>query len=232
MNLIFRRILNSAGLEERFNSDWHLNDILITLIRISYGILRGYFKYKIFFKSSTGFVFAGRSTKILYKNHITAGHSFILEDNCEINGLSKRGLIFGDRVTIGKNAIIRPSNMYGGAIGEGLKVGNNSNIGPYGYIGCSGYIEIGDNVMISPRVSMYAENHVFSDPDIAMKHQGVKKGRITIESDCWIAANSIILSGVRIGKGSVIAAGSVVTKDVEPYSIVAGSPARLLKKRK
>src|SRR5690606_9946708 len=151
---------------------------------------------------------------------------------CEINCLSRRGITFGDKVTVGSYAIIRPTNLYGGEPGEGLKVGNNSSIGPYSYIGCSGYIEIGDNVMISPRVSIYSENHNFDSPHIPMIDQGVTRSFVKIEDDCWIAANSIILAGVVIGKGSVIAAGSVVTKDVPPYSVVAGNPARVLKVRK
>jgi acetyltransferase-like isoleucine patch superfamily enzyme len=85
--------------------------------------------------------------------------------------------------------------------------------------------------MMSPRVSLYAENHVFDDPSIPMKEQGVRRSFIKIEDDCWIAANSIILAGVTIGKGSVVAAGSVVTHDVPPYSVVAGSPARIIKQR-
>jgi len=137
----------------------------------------------------------------------------------------------GERVSIGKFAIIRPGNSYGGEIGEGLKIGDHSNIGPYCYIGCSGYIEIGNNVMMSPRVSIYAENHVFDRIDTTIQSQGVHRQFVKIEDDCWIAANSIILAGVTIGKGSVIAAGSVVTKDVPPYSIVAGIPATIIKQR-
>jgi acetyltransferase-like isoleucine patch superfamily enzyme len=123
----------------------------------------------------------------------------------------------------------RPSNIYGGAIGAGLKVGDHSNIGPFAYIGCSGFISIGNNVMISPRVSIYAENHVFDNPEILMKEQGVTQAPVIIEDDCWIASNSIILAGVTIGKGSVIAAGSVVTKDIPPYSVAAGVPAKVIK---
>jgi acetyltransferase-like isoleucine patch superfamily enzyme len=134
-------------------------------------------------------------------------------------------------VTIGSYAIIRPTNLYGGEAGVGLRVGNNSSIGPYGYIGCSGYIEIGDNVMISPRVSIYSENHNFSETAVPMIEQGVTRSFVKIEDDCWIAANSVILAGVTVGKGSVVAAGSIVTKDVPPYSVVAGNPAQVIKSR-
>ncbi len=61
--------------------------------------------------------------------------------------------------------------------------------------------------------------------------QGVKREFVRIEDDCWIAANTVILAGVTIGKGSVIAAGSVVNKDVPPYSVVAGVPAKVIKSR-
>ena len=173
----------------------------------------------------------GKGVSIRYAKYLEAGNDLIVEDYAEINCLSKQRIVFGNRVSIGKFAIIRPSNSYGGEIGEGLKIGNNSNIGPYAYIGCSGYIEIGDNVMISPRVSIYAENHIFERTDITIKAQGVKKQFVKIEDDCWIAANSIILSGVTIGKGSVVAAGSVVTGDIPPFSVVAGAPARIIKQR-
>ena len=173
----------------------------------------------------------GKGASIRYAQNLEAGKDLIVEDYAEINCLCKQKIICGNRVSIGKFAIIRPANSYGGEQGEGLRIGNNSNIGPYSYIGCSGYIEIGDNVMISPRVSIYAENHVFDRTDITIKAQGVRKQFVKIEDDCWIAANSIILAGVTIGKGSVVAAGSVVTNDVPPYSIVAGVPARIIKQR-
>ena len=86
--------------------------------------------------------------------------------------------------------------------------------------------------MMGPRVSIYAENHVFDDPTILIKDQGVEKKEVVIEDDCWIASNSIILAGVTIGKGSVVAAGSVVTENVPTYSVVAGVPAKWIKSRK
>lgn len=193
-------------------------------------LIRGCYQ-RIFFAKATGVVLVGKGVSIKYAKYLETGKDFIVEDFAEINCLCKQKIIVGERVSIGKFAIIRPTNGYGGEIGEGLKIGNNSNIGPYCYIGCSGYIEIGNNVLISPRVSIYAENHVFDRVDITIKAQGVHKQFVKIEDDCWIAANSIILAGVTIGKGSVVAAGSVVIKDVPPYSVVAGIPAKIIKQR-
>jgi acetyltransferase-like isoleucine patch superfamily enzyme len=184
------------------------------------------------FKGTKGLFLVGKGVTIRQAHYIQTGKNFIAQDHCEINGLSQKGLTFGDKVTIGSYAIIRPTNLYGGEAGLGLKVGNNSSIGPYGYIGCSGYIEIGDNVMISPRVSIYSENHNFEDSERPMIEQGVTRSFVKIEDDCWIAANSILLAGVTVGKGSIVAAGAVVTKDVPPFSIVAGNPAQVIKSRK
>ena len=110
-------------------------------------------------------------------------------------------------------------------------VGDNSNIGAYCYIGCAGLIRIGSNVMMSPRVSLYAENHNSSDIGRPMKEQGVTREPIVIENDCWIASHAVVLAGVTIGRGSIVAAGSVVTSDVPPFSVVAGAPARVIRSR-
>jgi acetyltransferase-like isoleucine patch superfamily enzyme len=205
-------------------------DQLITLWRLLPFLLRGLLE-KLFMGESSGWVLVGKQVSIRYAGYLHAGKELIIEDYAEINARSTQKIILGNRVTIGKYAIIRPGNLYGGELGEGLRVGDHSNIGPYSYIGCSGFISIGNNVMISPRVSIYAENHVFDSTEDTIKSQGVKRKTVVIEDDCWIAANSIILAGVTIGKGSVVAAGSVVSKDVPPYSVVAGVPARIIKSR-
>jgi acetyltransferase-like isoleucine patch superfamily enzyme len=206
-------------------------DQLITLWRLLPFFLRG-LREKLFMGESSGWVLVGKQVSIRYAGYLHAGKELIIEDYAEINARSTQKIILGNRVTIGKYAIIRPGNLYGGEPGEGLVVGDHSNIGPYCYIGCSGHISIGNNVMISPRVSIYAENHVFDQIDTSIKSQGVKKEKVVIEDDCWIASNSILLAGVTIGKGSVVAAGSVVTQDVPPYSVVAGVPARVIKNRR
>ena len=93
-------------------------------------------------------------------------------------------------------------------------------------------IKIGNYVMIANNVMIIGGNHNISRTDIPMILQGEgKEGDIIIEDDVWIGAGSIILTGVTIGEGSVVAAGSVVTKNVEKYTIVGGNPAKFIKKR-
>ena len=92
---------------------------------------------------------------------------------------------------------------------------------------------IGNYVMIAPYVSLIANMHKFDRTDIPMVQQGKVEGNIVIiEDDVWLGRNVIVMPGVRIGKGSIVAAGSVVTKDVPEYVIVGGTPAKIIKSRK
>ena len=84
---------------------------------------------------------------------------------------------------------------------------------------------------MGPRVNLLAENHRFADLGRPIKLQGVERSFITIEDDCWIGAGSTILAGVTVAHDSVVAAGSVVTKDVPPLSIVGGVPAEVIRTR-
>lgn len=175
---------------------------------------------RCFLKESHGLFLVGKKVQISHGRHICCGRNVKFEDYCEIHGLCSEGLFFGDHVTISRGVMIRPSGYYGGDLGKGLTMGSHSSIGPYGYIGCSGKIAIGNNVMFGPRCSLFAENHVFSDTGASIKSQGVKRRGITVEDDCWIGSNVIILDGVTIGRGSVIGAGTLVAKDVPPGSVV------------
>jgi len=205
--------------------------ILAMLVDVGLKLLRGSVMC-IAFREAAGRVFIGRGVTIRNSEYLSVGRSFVAEAHSEIQALSQEGVVFGDNVTIGRYAMIRPSGYYGREIGVGLRVGNNSNIGAYSYIGASGSIEIGDNVLMGPRVSLLAEQHNYDRLDIPMKQQGVSRGKIVIEDDCWLGSGCEILSGVTVHRGAIVATGSVVTKDVPPYSIVAGVPARVIKWRK
>jgi acetyltransferase-like isoleucine patch superfamily enzyme len=89
----------------------------------------------------------------------------------------------------------------------------------------NGEIYIGKDTIIGPNVVLHTGNHVFNRRDLPIRKQGHSFAPIHIGEDVWIAANVTILKGVKVGNGAVIAAGSVVTKDVEPMCIVAGVPA-------
>jgi maltose O-acetyltransferase len=110
-----------------------------------------------------------------------------------------------------------------------IAIGDNSGFGMNSRIGS---VTIGKNVMMGPDCLILTKNHAFDSTDIPMNMQGYKEDSpVTIGNDVWIGQRVIILPALRIGDGAIIGAGSVVTKNVEDYTIVAGNPARVIRKR-
>ena len=229
INLLKKRLIYSKKLENVSLEEWGTREIVQFIILLSKRLIRGLcIHMKV---HATGMILAEKNVKLYHPQFIHCGDKLNLEEGCEIVGLSKRGVVFGNRCTVGRFASIRPTNVLFDEAGEGFKMGDHSNIGAYSYIGCSGYIEIGNHVMMGPRVSLLSENHNFGNIEKPMKEQGVERKTIVIKDDVWIGSGVIILAGVTIGKGVIIAAGAVVTKDIEDNCIVAGVPAKTIKKR-
>ncbi|MBI9035519.1 MAG: acyltransferase [Bacteroidales bacterium] len=106
-------------------------------------------------------------------------------------------------------------------IGDRVRIGlGNTIIGP---------VTIGNDIMFAQNIVLSGLNHGFEDISMPISDQPVTIKHILIEDEVWLGANCVIVAGVTVGKHSVVAAGSVVTKDVPPYSIVGGNPARILK---
>ncbi|BCS23504.1 sugar O-acetyltransferase [Aspergillus puulaauensis] len=123
--------------------------------------------------------------------------------------------------------IERPINI---DYGTNVKVGSNVFINFNCTILDTCTVSIGSRTLIGPNVSLFSGTHPV-DPDLRNGTYGPEMGgRVTIGQDCWIAGNAIILPGVTVGDGCTIGAGSVVTKDVPPYHVAAGNPARILRK--
>lgn len=127
---------------------------------------------------------------------------------------------------VGENVNIEPKCSFNYA----LKIGNNSGIGANSEL--YGDITIGNDVMMGTNCIIYTRNHCFDSLDLPMWQQGFKEvNPVVIGNDVWIGGRVTILPGVHIGNGSVIGAGSVVTKNVPDYAVVCGNPARIIKYR-
>lgn len=112
-----------------------------------------------------------------------------------------------------------------------ISIGNGSGIGRNAYLFANAEIIIGDNVMIAPEVIIHTSNHIMKR-EVPMIEQGSNHIPVKIGNDVWIATRVVILSGVNIADGCVIAAGAVLTKNTEPYCIYAGVPAVKIGSRK
>ncbi len=113
-----------------------------------------------------------------------------------------------------------------------LQIGDYSGVGDRGYITAG--VTIGNDVMIGKDLKIFRRNHRTDRVDIPMREQGFTEiTPLTIDDDVWICDSVIITPGCKhIGKGSILAAGAVVTADVEPYTVVGGNPAKVVKHRK
>ena len=114
--------------------------------------------------------------------------------------------------------------------GKGIVLGDRADIGMDALV--IGPVQIGADVMMGPRCVLLASSHATARTDVPMNTQGfLPDDPIVIEDDVWIGAGTTILPGRRIGRGSIVGAGSVVTRDVPPYSVAVGNPARVVKTR-
>ena len=128
--------------------------------------------------------------------------------------------------SLGEKSVIEYFTIIDNGVGY-VNIGNSSRIGLRNTL--IGPIQIGNQVILAQNVVLSGLNHNYEDIELPIRAQGVKTLPIIVEDECWIGANSIITAGVHIGKHSIVAGGSVVTKSVPPYSIVGGNPARLIK---
>lgn len=130
------------------------------------------------------------------------------------------------RFTLGDASVIESFSCINNAVGDVL-IGHHTRIGLHNTI--IGPVSIGNHVNLAQGITVTALNHNFSDTTQRIDQQGISTCAINIDDDVWIGANAVVLPGVSIGRHAVVAAGAVVTRDVAPYTVVAGVPARTIK---
>lgn len=164
---------------------------------------------------------------IIYHNKLFLGLNIFMDDRVVVFQREGGGPVeIGDRVYIYRDTIIETG--YGGY----LTVEHDASIHPRCQLNAYvSPIRIGSGVMIAPNCGFYSYDHGVA-PNQAIREQPLQsKGEIVVGDNAWIGFGAIVLSGVRIGSGAAIAAGSVVTKDVPDNAIAAGMPARVIKMR-
>ena len=228
LNKISSAVIQKLGRKEyKIDQQINFSDLLTIIFSKGFDLLRGY-KIKIFLGSADGLLFIGRKCRIRHKSHIHFGKTILIGDNVEINALSKEGVKTGNNFSIHRNSIIECTGVLRN-IGEGIVIGNNVGIAQNCFIQVRGKVTIGNNVIFGPGVSVFSENHIYSDTNRFINEQGETRIGVTIEDGVWVGSRAIILDGVTIGHNSIIAAGSVVNKSIPPFSIAMGVPARVVK---
>ncbi|WGL53307.1 acyltransferase [Nocardioides sp. BP30] len=136
------------------------------------------------------------------------------------------------RLQIGPRSYLESSMTIRGNEGARILIGAGAEFNRNVTIGAGHLVVIGDHVLVGQGSYITDVNHVFADPDTPVEDQGFStRGPTVIEDNCWLGANVIVTSGVRIGRCSVIGAGAVVTRSVPPYSIVRGGTSKAFPRR-
>jgi acetyltransferase-like isoleucine patch superfamily enzyme len=175
-----------------------------------------------------GLVAIERGVRIRFADQVRLGRGVYLDEGVYLHACPA-GIEIGNNTFVMHHAELHVYN-FRNLPHAAIRIGQDCLIGEFNVLRGQGGIQIGNRVYTSPLVQIAAVNHVFADPDHPFVEQGITAQGITVEDDVWIGAGAIITDGVRIGRGAVVAAGAVVTECVPDHTVVAGVPARVVKR--
>lgn len=211
-------------LDSRIPSSYVVNTVLGRIIMR----LRGHAK----FLRLTNAPFVARHVVVKNKNNLELGRSVTFYEYSYVDALASSPVKLSANVSLGRYTRIECTGSLEN-LGAGIEVGENVGLGANCFYGCAGGIKIGANTIVGNFVSFHSENHVIADLNTPIRQQGVTHSGISIGEDCWIGAKATILDGADLGRGSVLAAGAVLTAGTyEPYTVYGGVPARRLAERR
>ena len=165
--------------------------------------------------------------RIRFASQLQLGRGVYLDHGCYLHACPG-GIQIGAASMVMKNAILHVYN-FRNLPHAGIVIGQRSLIGEGCVLRGQGGITIGDDVFLAPLVQVLAVNHVYNDTSRPISFQGITTQGITIEDGAWIGGGAILLDGVRVGRNAVVGAGAVVTRDVPPFTVAVGNPARVVR---
>lgn len=226
MKTILEKIIRRRSPAFAFDAQIDIPVILQFIYVQSIALLRAW-KLYLAFKNPKG-LSLGKGVQFFNLRCISWGRYVRIGDQVYISALGKRGVTIGNNVKIGAfSRLVLSVTM--NQLGEFIKIGDNAAIGEFAYLGGAGGLEIGNDCIIGQYLSCHPENHNYADPFKPYRLQGVSRKGIKIGKNCWIGSKVTVLDGVHIGDNCVIAAGSVVTKNMPANSVIVGVPAKVLR---
>ncbi len=216
------KVLGNANLGSLF-----LYELLTGLLgdlsgTLGYG-LRKKFYPKLFKQVGSGVIF-GKGLTLRCPGRITFGNSVAIDDHSLLDA-GGASITLGHKVIVSRNCVIQAKTA-------GITIGDRTDIGCNTIVTSSGGVSIGNSVLIAGNCYIGGGRYITERIDIPMMDQGLyTRGSVIIGDDVWIGAAAIVLDGVSIGRGCIVGAGAVVTKDLPDYAVVAGVPATIKKMR-
>lgn len=199
--------------------------VIALLGQLESTLLKTYYRSQGRVSFGTGVMLAGR---VEFRN---GGGGLSVGERSSLYKGSDVRLSGDSRITIGKNCQIKKNSRIRCTSGQ-ILLGDFCSLGERAEIICENAgVVIGDFVRIAAEVFITTSNHRFDNPNVPIYFQGKSHKAVVIGRDVWIGRRVVIVPGVNIGDGVVIGAGAVVTKDIPPYSIVGGVPARIISNR-
>lgn len=183
--------------------------------------------YKLILKSK-GLPAIEHNVRIAQARNVTLGANVYLDCRVYLHACP-HGIHIGDNVFIMHQTELHVYN-FRDLPQSGIWIGDNCFIGESTIVRGQGGVHIGEWVLVAPGVKILAVNHLFGDVTQPVMAQGIEARGITIEDGAWIGGGAVVLDGVRVGRGAVVGAGAVVTRDVPPFSVAVGAPARVVKR--
>lgn len=185
-----------------------------------YALLRGKGGWSLFLE---------KNVTLYYFRNMKLGKMILIEKGTIISAMAPQSLYIGNNVKISAYSTIHVSKNFQDVTGS-IKIGDGVGIGEFANLGGAGGLVIGNDCIIGAYFSCHPENHIYNDPSKLIKHQGVLRKGIIIGDNCWIGAKVTILDGAKVGSSCVIAAGAVVKGEFPDHCVIAGIPAKIIRK--
>ncbi len=223
-----------TSLARKKNPAFRFDDAIGNRVILSFAFVKVYAWIRglrlLFYKRIPHLVFLGSNVKFFNTRNIHFGKMVQVGDNVYMSGLGKHGLYIGDKVWIGSHSSIKVSFSLN-ELGDHIVIGHNVGIGEFAHLGGAGGLTIGNDCIIGSYFSCHPENHNFNDDEKLIRNQGTSRLGIKIGKNCWIGSKVTVLDGVTIGDNCVIAAGSVINKNIPANTVAGGVPARVIRNR-